>query len=248
MTSRLQIGAVPLYAVLLVALAACDDPVDDDRPAPLSAVEIAVDAPAVVQAGDSFDVAVALTNESSRRATRPVEVGICYVAVSPFFCDRAETAVPIEAMEPGEARDVTFRMAVAPAAVHFGEAGAIVACVREQSDSDAAHCTQSEIAVAPDVAALCDPPVLELPAEGIVTDFECFAAGVVAIDVEAGQEYEIEYFDATSVGLRIFTDDGVEHGRGSTPGGHWFVAEPTGRVYLVLTLGGYGFRITEVVS
>lgn len=223
-------------------LTACENPVADDPDgAPLTALEVEVAAPDLVQANDSFDVEVTLRNTDDEPSRRTLVVEVCYPDPLSDECTLLEVGF-VGQIAAGVEDTVRFRTALDEDQVGFGGWNAWAVCLSDASDRNDVdrprQCGQTETHTMPDVAALCDPSLAAIPTTGSTADYFCenrhMDASVLAVDLEAGRIYEYEFVTGGGGFLWIYDDRGVEHFTGSTPDGKWFVVESTGRYYLVL--------------
>ena len=222
-------------ALLFVSALACDDPAGPD-PAAVADLDLGVVAPTFVQAGDSFDVAIVVRNDTDRPSAELV-LDFCYRWRAAENCEFPDEAAVGEVGAGGE-ETVTLRTAFAVETVVLGGNGNAELCLRDpQGDK---QCASAPMEVGPDLVALCDPALVELPLTGNTTDYACSEAHplliVMGIEAEADRSYIFDVEGVPFFGFGVYAPNGVENLLvGSRPDGKWFTTETAGRHYIAVT-------------
>lgn len=223
-----------VLVLLLAPVLACDDPVGPD-PAAVADLDLGVVAPAFVQAGDSFDVAIVVRNETDRPSAELV-LDLCYRRVMQN-CKSTEVAA-IGAVGAGGEETLTVRTAFAVETVVLGGSGNAELCLRDPQGET--NCASAPIEVGPDLIALCDPAIRELPLTDNSIDYSCSEAHplliVLGIEAEADHMYIFDIEAASYYGFGVYAPDGVRIWTvGSRPDGKWFSIETAGLYYIAAT-------------
>lgn len=221
-------------ALLVLPVLACDDPVDPD-PVAVADLELRFVVPAFVQAGDSFDVEIFVRNDTDRPSA-DLALDFCFRRVMQN-CESTEVAA-IGGVGAGGEETLTVRTAFAVETVVLGGNGNAELCLRDpQGDT---NCASAPMEVRPDLIALCDPAIVELPLTDNSIDYSCSEAHplliVLGIDAEADRSYIFDIEGASYYDFRVYAPDGVRIWTvGTRPDGKWFSIETAGRHYVAAT-------------